>query len=185
MQNNKMLVCMSVIGILLLLGIWGCNFKSVTLKEVNKDNPSSNIASGVHESENDDIDALLSAPEKIKINKKEIYLNIRLWRDFQPISPEGGKPLIALIRIKTTDGKALPTSLTADRLWVIHHDQDVWDTEFSDEERPENSSEVLEKIARNGPKWAPDTMADVIVRIGDGEKTYLIRSSNQRILQTH
>ncbi len=135
-----------------------------------------------------DIDTLLSSPEQVEINSRKYTLETYLWRDFMygPNTPPDGKPLIALIRIIAIDLLPFPSTLDANRLWVING-QEVWDTEFSDEERPTdpNRKHQLEKIARNGPKWGPGIYVDVVVRIIDYKnKIYLLKASNQHIGRT-
>lgn len=104
------------------------------------------------------LDTLLSAPEQIEIYGRICTLETYLWRDFMPgpNTPPDGKPLIALIRIIAIDLLPFPSTIDANRLWVING-QEAWETEFSDEEIPTspNRKHQLEKIARNGPKWGP------------------------------
>ncbi len=133
---------------------------------------------------------LLSAPEQVEIYGRKFTLETFLWRDFMPVSPPNGKPLIALIWVTAADLSPFPPSVDANRLWVINV-QDVWDpiweTKFSDEERPKdpNHQHQLEKIGREGPKWGPGVYVDVVVRIVDykGVK-YLLRASKQYIGRT-
>lgn len=132
------------------------------------------------------IDMLLSSPEQIEINGRKFTLETYLWRDFMPPTPPNGRPLIALIWVTAVDLSPFPSTLDANRLWVIN-DQEVWETEFSDEEIPKdpNRKHQLEKIARNGPKWGPDIYVDVVVRIIDYKnKTYLLKASSQYIGRT-
>jgi hypothetical protein len=49
---------------------------------------------------------LTTAPTSVSIGGKSITLETSLWRDFQPIAPRDGKPLVALLHIKTEDGLA-------------------------------------------------------------------------------
>jgi hypothetical protein len=131
------------------------------------------------------LDELLSAPEQIEIDGRKYVLETYLWRDFMPISPPGGTPLIALIRITATDSLALPPSIDATLLWVIKDQQEVWETRFSEQERPPYPKYQLEKVARNGPKWGPGIQVDVVVKVVDGENDiYLLRASNQWIHRT-
>jgi hypothetical protein len=128
----------------------------------------------------------LAAPEQIEIDGREYILETYLWRDFMPISPPDGKPLIALIWVTATDSLAFPSSIDANRLWVIN-DELVWETEFSDENLPKdpNRKHQLEKIARDGPKWGPNIQVEVVVQVVDGENnTYLLRASDQWIYRT-
>jgi len=136
------------------------------------------------------VEMLLSSPEQIEIEGRQYVLETYLWRDFMPVSPPDGKPLIALIWITAVDLLPFPGALDADRLWVVN-DQQFWETEFSDEERPAdpNRKHQLEKIARDGPKWGPGIYVDVVVRIvyyktAGHKKEYFLKASRQLIGRT-
>jgi hypothetical protein len=130
-------------------------------------------------------DELLSAPEKILIDNREFILETYMWRDFQPVSPPDGKPLIAIVWITAVDSLAIPAELDATRLWIIK-DREVWETPFSDEDRGHVPDHKLEKVARNGPKWGPNITVDVVVRVVDKRngRQYLLRASEQYIGMT-
>ncbi len=129
------------------------------------------------------IEELLSAPEQVEIYGRDFVMKTYLWRDFMPISPPDGKPLVALVWIIATDSLEFPSSIDADRLWVIKDRKEVWETEFSNEKVPQEHKHQLAKIARNGPKWGPHIYVDVVVRIIDKENNieYLLKASNQWI----
>jgi hypothetical protein len=138
------------------------------------------------ESSGPSIADLLAAPEQIEIDGREYILETYLWRDFMPPIPANGTQLIALIRVTATDSLPFPSSIDANRLWVIN-DELVWETEFSCENRPEdpNREHQLEKIAREGPKWGPNIQVEVVVRVIDEENnTYLLRAPDQWINAT-
>jgi hypothetical protein len=134
------------------------------------------------------IDELLSFPEQIEINGRIYTLESFLWRDFMP-GPDAypdGRPLIALIWVTAVDLLQFPSNLDANRLWIING-QEVWETEFSYEERPQdpNRKHQKEKIARDGPKWGPDIYVDVVVKIIDSNnRVYFLKASNQYIGRT-
>src|SRR3989344_3856754 len=77
---------------------------------------------------------LQKAPEKVSINGSEYTLETYLWRDFMPISPPDGKPLIAVVKVKALGKTNVPSEINATRLWVVK-DNDIWETEFTNEER--------------------------------------------------
>ena len=131
------------------------------------------------------IEVLLASPEKIRIENHDIVLNAYLWRDFQPVSPPDGKPLIALAYIETQNGSNLPSELSADAIYIVHNNQ-VWKSFFSTEQRPpsEIKPDRLTKIARNGPKWGPGVYVDVIVRVKQGNNEYLLKADSQYIGRT-
>jgi len=131
------------------------------------------------------IETLLAAPDTLNVENQSIVLKTYLWRDFQPISPPDGKPLIALVYIETPDSSSLPATLNPDAIYIVYNNQ-VWKSFFSTEERPpdELKSFRITKIARNGPKWGPNIYVDVIVRIMVGDKVYLLRANAQYIGRT-
>lgn len=135
------------------------------------------------ESSGPSIQDLLAAPEQIEIDGREYILETYLWRDFMPPCPPDGQPLIALIWVTAIDSLAFPSTIDANRLYIVNGEL-LWETEFSGEDRPDNPNREhqLEKIAREGPLWGPNVQVEVIVRVIDGEnKTYLLRASDQWI----
>lgn len=129
------------------------------------------------------IETLLSAPEQVEIEGRKYVLETCMWRDFMPISPPDGKPLIAIIWVTAADSLQFPSSIDADWLWIIK-DKKAWQTKFSDEERPQHPNK-LEKVARDGPKWGPKIQVEVVVRLVDRQgKIYLLKASNQWISRT-
>ncbi len=131
-----------------------------------------------------DGDAIASAPELVEIASRDYTLETYLWRDFMPVSPPDGKPLIAKARVTAVDLEPFPVGLDADKLYVIYGD-DVWVTEFSDELPPPNVADhQLHRIARDGPKWGPDVAVDVVVSLVGGGGPWLLRASDQIILRT-
>jgi hypothetical protein len=127
---------------------------------------------------------LQTAPEKVLINGNEYTLETYLWRDFMPISPPDGKPLIAIVKVKSPRETAISSKIDATRLWVVKG-KEIWETEFTSEERS-TAGDTLEKVSRNGPKWGPRITVDVIVKVIDlkNNKEYLLKASNQDIHRT-
>ncbi len=130
------------------------------------------------------LETLLSAPEQIQIDARVYRLETCLYRDFMPSCPPDGQPMIASICVTAIDQLPFPGTVDADKLWIING-QEVWETEFSEEEIPQepNRTHQLVKIARDGPKWGPDIYVDVVVKVKDYSnfRTYLLRASNQYI----
>jgi hypothetical protein len=119
------------------------------------------------------------APSLVSIAGAPIRVQAFLNRDFMPISPPDGKPLVAVFRIQTADGSSIPASITADSAWV-YNGATVWGTPVV-EEQPRNVS-YFEVVARGGPKWGPGIEVDVVVRLRDGEgHTFLLRAPRQLI----
>ncbi len=64
------------------------------------------------------IETLLAAPDTLNIEDQSIVLTTYLWRDFQPISPPNGKPLIALVYIETPDSSDIPVPLDPNAIYI-------------------------------------------------------------------
>ncbi len=131
-------------------------------------------------------DQLLASPDTITVNGRQLYLTTYMWRDFQPISPPDGKPLIAICYVTATDTTQLPGSISADAVWIVYSNQ-VWKSWFTNETPPSDELRPnrIVKYARNGPKWGPRIYVDVIVRVTVGNgNSQLLRASNQWIGRT-
>ena len=129
-------------------------------------------------------DDLLSAPSSLTINGRTYELRPDLWRDFMPLSPPDGQPLIALVRLVEVDSLAIPSEVTMDYLWVVHG-AETWATEFSEEDVPPPSANTIARIARGGPKWGPGVTVDVVARVRVGNSdVYSILSRDQMISRT-
>ncbi|HUL43123.1 MAG TPA: hypothetical protein VLY03_02085 [Bacteroidota bacterium] len=132
------------------------------------------------------ISQLLASPDTITMDRRQLYLATSMRRDFQPISPPDGKPLVAICSVTATDSTRLPASISADAVWIVYRNQ-VWNTWFTNETIPtdELRPNKVVKYARNGPKWGPNSSVDVIVRVtGADGKFQLLRAPNQWIGRT-
>ncbi len=135
-----------------------------------------------------DIDELMTAPQQVEIDNREFVLDTEMWRDFQPVCPPDGTPMIAIAWVIATDSLPFPPSLDFDYLWVVKNENDVWTTGFEEDETAIDDFK-LKKVARNGPKWEvrPDPLyVDAIVRVKDAAGNYyLLRAADQIIYATY
>ena len=95
-----------------------------------------------------------------------VTLHASLWRDFMPVSPLNGKPLIALVEVSAVSPAALPADLSIEGAFVVLGDE-VW----SSAPRVEgacSSPDCIRAISREGPLWGPDVTVDVVVQIASG-----------------
>ena len=131
------------------------------------------------------IQKLLAAPDSVIVENRKLFLSTYMWRDFQPVSPENGKPLVAIVYVTAVDSMQLSPNISADGIWVIYNNQ-VWKSWLSSESTPPGTkSNCLVKFAREGPKWGPNVFVDVIVRVTNGNGgSQLLRSSRQYIDRT-
>jgi hypothetical protein len=127
---------------------------------------------------------LTTAPTRIALAGKILTLATSLWRDFQPISPPDGKPLVALLQVRTEDGSAVPATVRADTVWVIFGTE-TWSGVPQEEHSRVETTPVYEIVARDGPRWGPGVAVDVVVRLRDASgRGFLLRATNQLIRGT-
>ena len=107
---------------------------------------------------------LRNAPEIASLDGVAVRLETFAWRNFQPISPPDGKPLIVVVRIKSMDGTVIPSTLKADSLWVVNGEI-AWAASVREEQPRGPDWSFFEAVARDGPKWGPGVTVDVVVRL--------------------
>jgi hypothetical protein len=124
-----------------------------------------------------------TVPTVVQVAGHELALEAHLWRDFQPVAPPDGQPLVAVLYIKTTDGGPFPAGVTADQVTVVFGEE-RW-TAPARRESSSGQADVLEVVGRDGPKWGPHVNVDVVVRLrGPDDQVHLLRAPNQRIGRT-
>jgi hypothetical protein len=125
----------------------------------------------------------VSAPTRVVSDGVELILTAFLTRDFMPISPPDGKPLGGVLRIKTENGTPVPTGIVVTASWILFN-AETWPA--SVEQRPHaETGPNYEVIVRDGPKWGPDVMVDVVVRVRDSAGAEsLLRAPKQLIIGT-
>ena len=104
--------------------------------------------------------------------KRRLHLDAELWRDFQPISEKGGRPLTAVFTV-TADGKEpFPEDLVVSELRVRYVDN-TWVTRQLNETSPP-ASNAVQRVAHGGPKWEPGVEVDVEVLVESSESVWLV-----------
>jgi len=127
---------------------------------------------------------VLAAPTRAVVAGQSVHLDTYLWRDFMPVSPPDGKPLIAVARILADSGATVGAAVTADSLWVIA-DGRAWAARATEEQPRSATGAGFEVVARDGPKWGPGVRVDVVVRLHDGTGgTVYVRAADQLIRRT-
>ena len=126
---------------------------------------------------------LVTAPTSGTIAGQNVSVEPYLWRAFMPVSPPDGKPLVAIVRVRAA-GAALSSTVTADSIWVIS-ESSAWGSRAVQEKPRTDTGDVLEVIARDGPKWGPGTRVDVVVRLRDNTgRVIFVRASDHLISRT-
>jgi hypothetical protein len=129
-------------------------------------------------------DLYAKSDTKIIIGTQEYFLEAYLWRDFMPISPPDGKPLISINWLVSSDSTPIPTNISMVKQFVIKNDS-VW---IADYEIPNLTSPdyKLHRTSRNGPKWGPHITVDVISKLTDTytKTDYYLKLPNVYISRT-
>ena len=118
-----------------------------------------------------------SAPDRVEIDGREYTLAANAWRDFQPVAPPNGQPLVVVVKVSPSDMMPLPSDIAIDRVWVLNG-KEQWSA------APAPGATGLETAVRNGPKWGPGIKVDVVVRLKRGEQTWLVRAAAVDIKRT-
>ncbi len=119
------------------------------------------------------------------IESNRFVLDAYLWRDFMPISPPDGKPMISINWLIEVDSIEIPDNIDLIKQYVIYNDS-IWISEYENESGPTQPEYKIEKISREGPKWGPKIYVDVIskVRDSDTNNDYYIRIKNVYVVRT-
>jgi hypothetical protein len=117
-----------------------------------------------------------SAPERVEIDGREYTLSVNAWRDFQPVAPPDGEPLIVVVRVSAAEPIPTPADLSIDHVWVLKG-KEQWSA------KPDSRSSS-EAAIRGGPKWGPGIKVDVVARLKQGKKTWLVRAAGVEIKRT-
>ena len=86
-------------------------------------------------------------PDSIVLGGHKFTLETYMWRDFMPISPPGGKPLIATVTLASKGHEMEAPKVTWEALELWQDGKCVWKTELQSEGRRGS--------ARGGPKPGP------------------------------
>jgi hypothetical protein len=116
------------------------------------------------------------AVETLIIGSNTFVLDAYLWRDFMPVSPPDGKPMISINWLISTNLVKIPDNIDMVKQYVFYNDS-VWVSTYENETRPDQPAHKIEKVSRNGPKWGPKINVDVVSQIHDSKtnKHYYIQ----------
>jgi len=120
---------------------------------------------------------IAAAPERVQIEGREFSLTASAWRDFQPVAPPNGQPLVVVVKVSASDMMPSPSDVAIDRVWVLNG-KEQWTA------APASGATGLETAVRNGPKWGPGIKVDVVARLKLGKQTWLIRAAGVDIKRT-
>ncbi|MFW9988823.1 MAG: hypothetical protein ACFFC3_09225 [Candidatus Odinarchaeota archaeon] len=124
---------------------------------------------------------IYTAQEEINEGNITYTLWTYIYRDFMPISPPAGKPLIAGIRVYANNIENFPLTTKIERLWIINGTK-INSTLATDELSIDGS--IYELVFREGPKWEPGLKIDVVVKLNTSVNIYYLKAINQTIHST-
>jgi hypothetical protein len=128
--------------------------------------------------------SVASAPEQVLVVGREYTLAASAWRDFQPVAPPDGQPLIVVAEVSPSDTMPLPSDLAIDRVWVLNGEEQWSAAPEEPGDGGESPAACLESAVRGGPKWGPGIKVDVVVRLRQGKQTWLVRAPGVDIKRT-
>ena len=126
------------------------------------------------------------AVDTLIIGSNSFVLDAFLWRDFMPISPKDGKPMIAINWLISTGSVKIPDNISMVKQYVIYKNE-IWEADYENEDPAPSLPEYkMERISRNGPKWGPNIYVDVISKIHNSKtnKDYYIERKNVYVART-
>ncbi|MFX1594421.1 MAG: hypothetical protein ACFFB6_09120 [Promethearchaeota archaeon] len=125
---------------------------------------------------------IYTASEEVYIENVTFTLETYMWRDFMPISPPDGKPLIVIAKVHAVDVVEFPLTISIERIWIINGTE-ISSTLGTNEYRINGST--YEMVFRDGPKWGPGIVIDVVVKLKSVDfNFYYLLALNQPIYRT-
>lgn len=123
--------------------------------------------------------------DTIIIGSNPYVLDAYLWRDFMPVSPPDGRPVISINWLRNLDSILIPNNIDLTKQYVIYGDS-VWISDYEIESPPNQIEYKIEKVSRGGPKWGPHINVDVISKIHDSDANeyYFITLKNVYVERT-
>lgn len=117
---------------------------------------------------------LRAVPDTVQVDGITVTMAVEAWRSYQPaIERAAGDPLIALLRVSTSDSAGIPGGLRADSAWLAHGDELV--RMVAREEQPrEAGTRTVEFVVRDGPAWPTGDSLDVVLAVA-GARTPPVR----------
>jgi len=167
--------------VLLFLGVLVSSTSVIIYFWLSPEDANSNEL-GITEWDNYTEPGIYTALEEVTIENLNFSLETYMWRDFMPISPPDGKPLIVIIKIHAIGVVVFPSTLNLERIWLIYGTDVI-------SALPTNESSVygniFKMVFRDGPKWGPGIVIDVVVKLKSVDfNYYYLLALNQPIYRT-
>ena len=115
----------------------------------------------------DTLSEIRAAPETLILGNATLRMEAYAWRNFMPMAgvKADSRPLSASIKLIVARGPMVPHRVTG--VWILQ-DESIW--QLYDMDLPGNSTaNPYEIVVRDGPRLAPHSYIDIVVRIGDAK----------------
>jgi hypothetical protein len=168
MNNNKMNSMARIFIIIIVLSLFGCDKNGTEIDDKQ-----------ILQIRREAVDTLI-------IGSNSFVIEAYLWRDFMPVSPENGQPMISINWLISTGLVDIPDNIKMVKQYVFY-DELIWEANYENEEpAPSLPKHKMERISRNGPKWGPNIYVDVISQIYDfnTNKSYYIEQKEVYVGRT-
>jgi hypothetical protein len=127
---------------------------------------------------------LRAAPDTLSLVGFPSVIATDLYRDFMPMAPPDGQPLLAIITFSLLSASDFTGNVSASYVWVVNGDE-VWGAplQMQDPSRYPHDEVVL--IAQDGPKWGPGIQVNVVLGLMiEGRGLQLVRLPDATISRT-
>jgi len=130
------------------------------------------------------IDLLRAASDTVTLNGYPTVVGLNLWRNFMPVSPPDGRPLVAVATFYPISESDYSRDVSAAYVWVVKGN-DVWQAGMKKEDPAHYPHNEVVTIADGGPKWDPGIQVDVIVGLMIEDRgLQLVRQTGITIVRT-
>jgi hypothetical protein len=113
---------------------------------------------------------LRAAPDKVAVAGHTFTLDAYVWRNFQPISPPGGRPMLAVATLAEADSLAIPQGVDLAFIWVVDG-ENVAVSVFAEPPQPGWPPHMQVRRVADLPQWGPHIFVDVVVGVTAGDGT--------------
>jgi hypothetical protein len=125
-----------------------------------------------------------SARESLILANRQLQLEAYLSVDYMPTTPSTGPRPRAVIYIRTVNKTDIPSSVTADAIW-IEGGGITWSA-WLPEASPHPAYDTPDKIHRvmEGHPFPPNSSVDVFARLTHSDKTYFLKVADVIVRRT-
>ena len=111
------------------------------------------------------VDELLASPDTLRAGGMMLSAELYLGRDFMPVAPPEGWPLVAFALLNGSPPGNFPPSVSDVYVWVIRDSSEVWGATMSFQGIDPSRNGAHSYYAAEGPLWGPGILVDVVIGV--------------------